>query len=206
MTAKKPIVETTDEPFLSRWARVKRSQKQETPLLAAEDADKSLPAALPNTSIDALSEPKIAEKAGPEPTLSRGPATVELPSLESLTPQSDFSPFMAKDVDSQLRNKAMKKLFTDPHYNIMDRLDTYIDDYSVHTPLPLEVIRQMNIAKTLGLFDDEETADDAEAVKVAVQPASVRAEMIDVQQQVGADESALLAEKSADSTMRQTKK
>ena len=167
MTAKRPIVETTDEPFLSRWARVKHSQKQETPLLAAEDADKSLPAALPNSSIDELPEPKIAEKSGAEPTLSGGPAMVELPSLESLTPQSDFSPFMAKDVDSQLRNKAMKKLFTDPHYNIMDRLDTYIDDYSVHTPLPLEVIRQMNIAKTLGLFDDEETADDAGALKVA---------------------------------------
>ena len=198
MTAKKPIVETTDEPILSRWARVKHSQKQETPLSAAEDADKSLPAALPNTSIDALPEPKIAEKTGPEPTLSGGSATVELPSLESLTPESDFSPFMAKDVDSQVRNKAMKKLFTDPHYNVMDRLDTYIDDYSVHTPLPLDVIRQMNIAKTLGLFDDEETADDADAVKVSVQPASVRAEMIDVQQQVETDESALLAEKSAD--------
>ena len=56
----------------------------------------------------------------------------------------------------KLRNQAMKKLLTDPHYNVMDRLDIYIDDYSVHAPLPLEVIRQMNIAKTLGLFDDEE--------------------------------------------------
>ena len=151
MTAKKTTDEKADEPFLSRWARVKHSQKQETPVLAAGVADKSLVTALPNTSGDGIPQHKTTEEARPEPTLSAPPSVVELPSIDSLTPQSDFSPFMAKDVDRQLRNQAMKKLFTDPHYNIMDRLDTYIDDYSVYTPLPLDVIRQMNIAKTLVL-------------------------------------------------------
>ena len=204
MTAKKPTDEKADEPFLSRWARVKHNQKQETPVLAGGLADKSNGVELANTSSDGFPQHKTAEEACTEPSLPGMPAAFELPSLDSLTPQSDFSPFMAKDVDRQLRNQAMKKLFTDPHYNIMDRLDTYIDDYSVHTPLPLEVIRQMNIAKTLGLFDDEETADDAEAVKVAVPTAGVRAEVIDAQQQVGTDESASLAEKSADPIVRRT--
>ena len=204
MTAKSPTGEKANEPFLSRWARVKHSQRQEMPVLVAGVADKSTDVELPNTSSDGLPQHKTAEEACTEPSLPGTPAAVELPSLDSLTPQSDFSPFMAKDVDRQLRNQAMKKLFTDPHYNIMDRLDTYIDDYSVHTPLPLEVIRQMNIAKTLGLFDDEETADDAEAVKVAVPTAGVRAEVIDAQQQVGTDESASLAEKSADPIVRRT--
>jgi hypothetical protein len=49
----------------------------------------------------------------------------------------------------------MKKLFADPHFNVMDRLDIYIDDYSQPDPLPLAMLRQMTSAKTLNLFDDE---------------------------------------------------
>ena len=33
-------------------------------------------------------------------------------------------------------NAAMKKLFTDPHFNVMDGLDIYIDDYRKPDPLP----------------------------------------------------------------------
>lgn len=149
----------TDEAFLSRWARVKQdSQTKEQ-----------------ETSIGAPLENKIAEDAHPEPTLPDTP--VVLPSLDSLTPQSDFSPFMAKEVDPQLRNLAMKKLFTDPHYNVMDRLDIYIDDYSTHAPLPLDVIRQMSISKTLGLFDDEEKegAVAGESSPLDTMPAAVEA-------------------------------
>jgi hypothetical protein len=32
-----------------------------------------------------------------------------------------------------VKNAAMKKLFADPHFNVMDRLDIYIDDYSSPT-------------------------------------------------------------------------
>ena len=134
-----------NEPFLSRWARVKRDAESG----AIPGTNSS------NTSIDAPLQPKMPEEARPERTLPET-SPVELPSLDSLTPQSDYSPFMAKSVDPALRNQAMKKLFTDPHYNVMDRLDTYIDDYSTHPPLPLDVIRQMSISKTLRLFDDEE--------------------------------------------------
>jgi cell division septation protein DedD len=55
-----------------------------------------------------------------------------------------------------VRNAAMKKLFTDPHYNVMDRLDIYIDDYSLPDPLPESMLRQMASAKFLNLFDDED--------------------------------------------------
>ena len=167
MTIKNETAEKTDESFLSRWARVKQSQVQETPALAVAEIEKLHGVGAQNTSIDGPHQHKVAEESRPEPTLPNSQAPVELPSLDSLTPQSDFSPFMAKDVDMQLRNQAMKKLFTDPHYNVMDRLDIYIDDYSVHTPLPIEVIRQMNIAKTLGLFDDEEADESCKGATVA---------------------------------------
>ena len=49
----------------------------------------------------------------------------------------------------------MKKLFADPHYNVMDGLDTYIDDYSTPDPIPKAMLRQMVQARMLGLLDDE---------------------------------------------------
>jgi hypothetical protein len=73
-----------------------------------------------------------------------------------LTKDSDFKPFMAGDVTPDVRNAAMKQLFADPHFNVMDGLDTYIDDYSKSDPIPESMLRQMTSAKFLNLFDDEE--------------------------------------------------
>ena len=52
----------------------------------------------------------------------------------------------------------MKKLFADPHFNVMDGLDTYIDDYGKPDPIPAAMLRKMAQAKFLGLFDDEPEA------------------------------------------------
>jgi hypothetical protein len=74
---------------------------------------------------------------------------------QKLTPESDFSGFMASDVTPDVKNAAVKKLFTDPHFNVMDGMDVYIEDYSQPDPLPMAMLRQMVSAKTLSLFDDE---------------------------------------------------
>ena len=173
MTVDKHVEDKTGEAFLSRWARLKQSGEARTvPPMHMDKPPVALAVgdAMLNTSTGEPVQAKVPEDPRPEPTLSDIDAPAALPSLDSLTPQSDFSPFMARDVDPQLRNLAMKKLFTDPHYNVMDRLDIYIDDYSVHTPLTLDVIRQMNIAKTLRLFDDEE-----EGAKVPVDASKAQA-------------------------------
>jgi hypothetical protein len=39
-------------------------------------------------------------------------------------------------VAPEVKNAAFKKLFADPHFNVMDGLDIYIDDYSKPDPLP----------------------------------------------------------------------
>jgi len=85
--------------------------------------------------------------------------------VQALTSQSDFKPFMARDVDPEVKNAAMKKLFADPHFNVMDGLDTYIDDYSTPDPLPQSMLRQMVSAKFLNLFDDEKTEPAGQAVR-----------------------------------------
>jgi cell division septation protein DedD len=75
--------------------------------------------------------------------------------VAQLTPESDYAAFAKRSVDPQVRNAAMKKLFTDPHYNVMDGLDTYIDDYNKSDPIPKSMLRQMVQARFLGLLDDE---------------------------------------------------
>lgn len=88
-----------------------------------------------------------------------------------MTPQSDFKRFMASDVDPEVKNAAMKKLFADPHFNVMDRLDIYIDDYSLPDPLPQSMLRQMASAKFLNLFEDEEEQDKKAGAGLTPSPA-----------------------------------
>jgi hypothetical protein len=69
---------------------------------------------------------------------------------------ADYSRFVAPRVPVDVQRAALKKLFTDPHFNIMDGLDTYIDDYGLPDPIPASVLRQLTQGKFLGLFDDAE--------------------------------------------------
>ncbi|UUZ72898.1 DUF3306 domain-containing protein [Polaromonas sp. P1(28)-8] len=97
---------------------------------------------------------------------------LSLDDVRLLTKDSDFKPFMAEGVGPNVRNAAMKKLFADPHFNVMDGLDIYIDDYSISEPIPESMLRQMASAKFLKLFDDEEDdqgeQDDPEKIQAAV--------------------------------------
>ncbi len=94
----------------------------------------------------------VAEVEAPLPTLQ---------DAQALTPGSDFKPFMARAVSPEVKNAAMKKLFTDPHYNVMDRLDIYIDDYGKSDPIPESMLRQMVSAKFLNLFEEKQPPEAA---------------------------------------------
>jgi hypothetical protein len=93
-----------------------------------------------------------------------------LPSLESLSFDSDFSPFMHPEVDDGLRRMALKKLFSDPHFNCIDGLDVYIDDYTGADPIPPELLeRLMKDRRKLFARDDETPADETAAAADDVQ-------------------------------------
>src|SRR5690606_20204899 len=78
--------------------------------------------------------PPPAEAApAPEPV-----APVPAPTLQdvqALTHESDFSAFVARGVAPEVRNAAMKKLFGDPRFNVMDGLDVYVEDYTRPDPI-----------------------------------------------------------------------
>ena len=54
----------------------------------------------------------------------------DMPDIESLNEDSDFSGFMSSGVSDELRNLALRKLFQAPVFNIRDGLDEYDEDYT----------------------------------------------------------------------------
>jgi hypothetical protein len=110
-------------------------------------------------AVAAVPVPAVAPAAPSE--VATEPQPAPLPTLDDvaqLTPESDFKPFVARAVDPQVRNAAMKTLFSDPHFNVMDGLDIYIDDYSKPDPLPLELARKLTSAQFMKVFDAPEEA------------------------------------------------
>jgi hypothetical protein len=109
---------------------------------------------------------RLAPEEGGAGSVPEPPPLLTLEDVKALTAESDFSRFAAAGVSPDVKNAALKKLFSDPHYNIMDRLDVYIDDYSQPDPVPGSMVRQLASVKFLGLFAQEEKAE-AEAARDA---------------------------------------
>jgi uncharacterized protein DUF3306 len=87
-----------------------------------------------------------AEQRLEERSASAGAArasAVSLPSIDTLSIDSDYSPFMQSGVDESLKRGALKKLFSDPRFNVMDGLDVYIDDYSKPDPIDPDIVRTL---------------------------------------------------------------
>ena len=146
------------DPFLSRWSQRKVAARrgEALPEPAAPQPPPALaPAA--ETSASAPAEPAI-----------------ELPSLDTLKGlESDYKAFLQPEVDPATRSAALRKLFGDPHFNTMDRLDVYIDDYSIPDPIPAAMLKTLSAARSLGLFDKEDEADDTKQVEAAPAPVAV---------------------------------
>jgi hypothetical protein len=90
---------------------------------------------------------KKESAASPAVTTETIEKPVELPSLDSLTFESDFKAFMLAKVEQSVKRAALKKLFADPRFNVMDGLDTYIDDYTRSDPIPDELLSQLEHAR-----------------------------------------------------------
>ena len=81
--------------------------------------------------------------------------------LVGLNPDSDFRAFLNEEVSEAVRQQAMKTLFADPRFNVIDKLDIYIDDYSISDPIPAEMMATLNQARFLFEQEATETVDNA---------------------------------------------
>ncbi len=114
-----------NESFASRWSRRKRLVAEEeirakesekvVDLKDKEELDPDLPEEL-------TAEEKLAElnKLTDE----------DMPDVETLDEESDYSGFMSANVSESLRMMALNKLFHGKSYNIRDGLDEYDGDYT----------------------------------------------------------------------------
>jgi hypothetical protein len=161
-----------DEGFLKRWSRRKiESRLGYEPEPEPQPPQEALAPGLP-PAVQALADsaaPGAGERAHadvPEPVPAReanaapAPRLPTLDDVDSLTPDSDYSSFVARGVDQAVRRSALKKLFADPHFKAMDRLDVYIDDYTKPSPVSEAMLASLRHAARLF----ERVADgDAEA-------------------------------------------
>ena len=79
-----------------------------------------------------------------------------VPPVEKLTPESDFAAFMNPKVKEELRRLALKKLFSDPHFNIADPYEPYSRDWTVGEPISEELLATLNQARTVLFREPEE--------------------------------------------------
>jgi hypothetical protein len=149
-----------DDGFLSRWSRRKAQVRGGRAVPAADEpvsnplppADRPLTERPPTATVGAA--PLAAEvPAGAHQVPPDAPPLPTMDDVAQLTRESDFSPFVRPGVDTGVKNAALKKLFSDPHFNVMDGLDTYIDDYGKPDPIPPAMLRRMTQSALLGLFD-----------------------------------------------------
>lgn len=134
-----------EEGFLQRWSRLKTAPEEEAELPAA-----------PPALVEQAAPPVASEPERPAPTLE---------DVARLTSDSDYSAFMAKGVDKTVQRMALKKLFADPHFNVMDGLDIYIDDYNKLAPLAPDMLAALRHAPGVleRLFADEREAEEQQA-------------------------------------------
>lgn len=109
MAAEEVMVET--ESRLSRWSRRKHAS-------AAVESEPDSPAATASMEAE-------TEEPGPRPLTDE-----EMPPLESLTEESDYTGFLSPKVSEELRKLALRKLFHGSRFNICDGLDDYDEDFT----------------------------------------------------------------------------
>jgi Protein of unknown function (DUF3306) len=160
------------EGVLSRWSRRKTQARQgmsepapshvaEASAVAATLPDASAAAQRGGRSAEAVSTPGANAVASmpAAPAVPNAGTASPAPTLDDVArlpaDASDFSRFVAHDVQPEVKHAALKKLFSDPHFNLMDGLDVYIDDYGKPDPLPAAMLQQMAGSRFLGLLIEE---------------------------------------------------
>ncbi len=172
------------EGFAGRWSRLKAEARAVPPASAPVAEAESAPvAALAATD---TTPPEKSEK--PAETVAT-PKT-ELPPLETLTKDSDFSLFMNKDVADDTRKLALRKLWTmDPHFATIDISECHSIDFNAVPTFPnglLNTIYRVGSGMVEAVEEierkeaaDKIAADKAAAAQIATAPADSQAKTTD---------------------------
>ena len=178
--------------FLTRWSR-RKLQSHDAALLQPSGQTAT---ASPSSSVARAATPapdaldpaaaRAGEPAPPPQTPPVEPAQIQptaptptLDELEALDHSADLRRFVATGVDEGVRRAALRKIFQAPQFNVMDGLDTYIDDYNVASPVPAAMLERLRQSAATGLFaqPDAPMADAVDAHKPPPPTVSVVSEV-----------------------------
>jgi hypothetical protein len=152
------------EKFLSRWSRRKSEVREQA---------RNTEPPKPESPADAKAPPP------------------ELPPVEKLDFDSDYRGFFHPKVDEDTRRAALKKLFSDARFNVIDEMDIDIEDYSKYAPLSAAVVASLkqtqNILQWAREREEEEKRKEEEQRKTRLAEEQTRlGEHPDAQAQAGA--------------------
>ena len=168
-----------NEGFLNRWSRLKAAPE-------APQTQKALstPAGLPTHALP--SAPAVPAAGALHTAETETSPATPLPTLADaamLNADSDYSAFVARGVDADVRRLAMKKLFSDPHFNLVDGLDIYMGDYNVASPVSPAMLASLTHARSVFASIEElldtAAADEAAPAITTQAPATETADTID---------------------------
>jgi hypothetical protein len=125
-TAPEPEADRGTEGFLERWSRRKHEASRHS---VTDEPDEASPTA-PVTP---------AQPAAPEKVLT----DADMPPIDSLTEDSDFSPFMSQGVSEELRRTALRKLFRMASFNQRFPLESEYYDSHGFQPLGNVITHEM---------------------------------------------------------------
>ena len=157
-----------EEEFLARWSRRKHEARQQQ--LVDEPATEALSAKIEDAEL--LTD-------------------ADMPPLENLTEDSDYSGFLSPGVSEALRKQALRKLFSSPSFNVRDGLDDYDDDFTQFTKLgntitadmkhqlEMEAQRLQQLAEEQGLVPDTHMTKNT--TQLSDEPQQVRETDVDVE-------------------------
>ena len=100
--------------FYARWSRRKLESKTDSDIVE-----------------ESVSSEQNADEEPAVPALT----DADMPALETLHDDSDYSGFLSPKVSDKLREVALRKLFNGKACNIVDGLDDYDDDFITALPL-----------------------------------------------------------------------
>ena len=135
-----------NEGFAARWSRKKTEQRERQSHLEVKALDEE-----ENSS---LREQKVPDE-GDEVKIDNQ----ELPEIDNLDKDSDYTPFLKDGVPSKLKRLALRKLWmSDPAFGFIDGLDDYAEDFSAIGIVAQEVLTNYRPGK--GMIDPDEPKEE----------------------------------------------
>lgn len=166
---KDPHETTEQESFLGRWSR--RKSKTETP------PDTTEPAPEPPESTLSPEAPEDTPVLTDE----------DMPPIESLDQDSDYSGFMSEGVSETLRKMALRKLFRGAGFNIRDGLDDYDDDFTRFPALGDLITSDMKHQKEMTEKREAEAREAAEREAAAQETHEREEDAVEQEEEIGDD-------------------